>query len=129
MLEAGSYDLSNGAVVLRLLCALFFIPHMYFKVIGNPPPAIKTFVDAGYWRPLLFVRLALVVELLAASALLLDVYTHYAALLCAALLLVAAITIYFANGKKFIWLWVKGGNEYPVFWAIACVALSILYWP
>ncbi len=129
MLEAGSFDLSNGAVVLRLLCALFFIPHMYFKLVGNPPPAIKTFVDAGYWRPLLFVRLALVVELVAAVALFLDVYTHYVALLCAALLLVAAVTIYFANGKEFLWLWVKGGKEYPVFWAIACIALSLLYWP
>ena len=129
MLEAGSFDLSNGAVVLRLLCALSFIPHMYFKLVGNPPPAIKTFVDAGYWRPLLFVRLALVVELVAAVALFLDVYTHYVALLCAALLLVAAVTIYFANGKEFLWLWVKGGKEYPVFWAIACIALSLLYWP
>ena len=129
MFSAESFDLTNGAVVLRLTCALFFIPHMYFKMIGNPPPAIKTFVDAGYWRPLLFVRLAAVVELLAASALLLDIYTHYVALLCAALLSVAAVTIYFANDKEFVWLWVKGGKEYPVFWAIACVALSMLYWP
>lgn len=128
MLPTDSFDVSNGAVILRLLCASFFIPHMYFKAFGNPPPAIKTFVDAGYPRPLLFVRIALVVELLAATALFFDIYTQYAALLCAAILLVAAVTIYFANNKEFIWLWVKGGKEYAVFWSIACVAVAMLYW-
>ena len=56
MFAADSFDLTNGAVILRLLCALYFIPHMYFKAFGDPPPASKTFIDAGYPKPLLFCQ-------------------------------------------------------------------------
>ena len=128
MFSAESFDLSNPAVVLRLLCVFFLLPHMYFKAFGNPPPAIKTFIDAGYPKPLLFVRLALISEVNIALALLFDIYTQYAALMLAALLLVAATTVYFANEKKWLWIWVKRGKEYPVFWACMCIVLAMLYW-
>ena len=128
MIPVDSFDLTNGAVILRLMCALFFIPHMYFKAFGNPPPASKTFIEAGYPKPLLFVKFALVVEIFACSALLFNFYTQYAALIVAGILFVAAVTVFFANGKKPIWLWVKGGFEYPVFWGLACIVLSMLYW-
>lgn len=128
MLSVASFDLTNGAVLLRITCALFFIPHMYFKMIGNPPPASKAFIDAGYPNPLLFMRIALVVELLCSTLLLLDIYTQYVALICAGLLIVAAGTLFFANDRQWIWLWPKGGKEYPVFWALCLVALSLLYW-
>ena len=128
MITVDSFDLSNGAVLLRLICALFFIPHMYFKAFGNPPPASKTFIDAGYPKPLLFVRVALVIELITSTMLLLDIYTQYVALVCAGMLSIAAVTVFFANSKKWIWLWPKGGKEYAVFWALCCVALSMLYW-
>ena len=39
-ITASAFDLTNGAVVLRLVCALFFFPHLYFKIAGNPPPAL-----------------------------------------------------------------------------------------
>lgn len=128
MIPAESFDLTNGAVILRLVCSLFFIPHMYFKAFGNPPPAIKTFIAAGYPNPLVFVRTALVVELVAASLLFFNIYTQYVALVLACMLTVAAVSVYFANDKKWIWIWIKEGKEYPVFWAICCVALSLLYW-
>jgi len=123
-----SFDLTNGAVLLRLICALFLLPHMYFKAFGNPPPACKTFIEAGYPKPMFFMRFVLIVEIIIATSLFFDIYTQYAALLLAALLLVAATTVYFANDKKWIWIWVKGGKEYSVFWAMACVALAMLYW-
>jgi len=127
-MTAESFDLTNGAVFLRLTCALFILPHMYFKMFGNPPPASKTFIDAGYPRPLLFVRLALCVEIVIATALFFDFYTSYVALLMAAFLLIAATSVFFANQKEWIWIWGKGGKEYPVFWALACIALAMLYW-
>ena len=129
MISATSFDITNGAVLLRLVCALFFVPHMYFKAFGNPPPASKTFIDAGYPNPLLWMRIALVVELIASSMLLLDIYTHLAALVAAFVLSVAAVSVYFANGKNWIWLWPKGGKEYAVFWGLCLIALSLLYWP
>jgi len=128
MLSAASFDLSNGAVLLRLICALFFIPHMYFKLVGDPPPASKTFIDAGYPKPLLWMRFALTVELVTCAMLALDIYTQYVALVGAALLSVAAITVYFANNKTWVWLWPKGGKEYTVFWALCLIAVSLLYW-
>lgn len=128
MIPAESFDLTNGAVLLRLMCALFFIPHMYFKAVGNPPPAIGFFTAAGYPNPMLFMRVALVVELIASTLLLLNIYTQYVALACASMLGVAAISIIFEQGKKFVWLWPKGGMEYSVFWGLSCVVVSMLYW-
>lgn len=128
MFSPESFDLTNGAVLLRLICALFLVPHMYFKAVGNPPPASKTFIEAGYPKPLLFVRFALVVEIIIATALFFDFYTQYAALVLAVLLVVAAVTVFFSNDKKWVWIWVKGGKEYSVFWACVCVSLSMLYW-
>jgi len=128
MFTPESFDLSNGAVLLRLICAFFLIPHMYFKLVGDPPPSINTFIKAGYPKPLFFVRLALAVEVTCALALFFNFHTQYAALLLAAYLLVAATTLYFVKEKQFLWLWVKGGSEYAVFWALSCIALSMLYW-
>lgn len=125
---AESFDLTNPQVLLRLLCVFFLLPHMYFKAFGNPPPAIKTFIDAGYPKPLLFVRLALASEICIALALFFDFYTKYAALVMVALLWVAAVTVFFANGKNWLWIWVKGGKEYPVFWSMVCIILAMMYW-
>ena len=101
---------------------------MYFKAFGDPPPAIKTFIDAGYPKPLLFMRFALAVELATFALLFFNIYTQYAALLAAAMLTVAAISVFFANSKQWVWIWVKGGKEYCVFWALCCVILSMTYW-
>lgn len=125
---ASDFDLSNGAVVLRLLCALFFIPHIYFKIVGNPPPALGFFVHAGFKPPAFYMQAAMVVESLAALGLLLGIYTQWAALLAAATLSVAAIAVCFFN-RSVKWLWNLGGMEFPVFWAIACLAVAMLYWP
>ena len=109
-----AFDLTNGAVVLRLICSLFFFPHIYFKIVGNPPPA-------------LYMRLALVAESVAALGLLFGVYTQWSALLGAVSLTVAAVAVCFFN-RSVKWLWNLGGMEFPVFWAIACVAVAMLYW-
>lgn len=127
-LTAATFDLTNGAVVLRLICALFFFPHIYFKIVGNPPPALGFFVQAGFKPPVLYMRIATAVESLAALGLLFGIYTHWAALLGAAALSVAAIAVCFFN-RSVKWLWNLGGMEFPVFWALACVAVAMLYWP
>lgn len=123
-----AFDLSNGAVVLRFVCALFFLPHIYFKIVGNPPPALGFFVQAGFRPPALYMKLATVVESIAALGLLFGVYTHWAALLGAATLTVAAVAVCFFN-RSVKWLWNLGGMEFPVFWALACIAVALLYWP
>ena len=128
MASVESFDLTNGAVLLRLICALFFVPHMYFRAFGNPPPASGFFKAAGYPNPMLVMRVALAIELVSSTLLLLNIYTQYVALLCALILGVAAVSIIFERGKNFVWLWPKGGMEYAVFWSICCVIVSMLYW-
>ena len=126
-ITVSAFDLTNGAVVLRLICALFFFPHLYFKIAGNPPPALDFFEKAGFKPPVLYLRVATVVEIVAALGLLLAIYTQWAALLAAAYLAVAAVGVCFFN-RSLKWLWNLGGMEYCVFWAIACVAVAMLYW-
>jgi len=126
-IAASAFDLTNGAVVLRLICALFFFPHLYFKIVGNPPPALGFFVKAGFKPPVFYMRVAMVVETIAALGLLLAIYTQWAALLAAAYLAIAAVGVCFFN-RSLTWLWNLGGMEYCVFWAIACLAVAMLYW-
>lgn len=128
MIPAESFDLTSAEVILRLTCALFLLPHMYFKIIGNPPPGVKTFADAGYPSPLLVMRFTFVAEVITFTMLFFNIYTQYAALILAIMLSVAAASVFFANGKKWIWIWAKGGKEFCVFWALCCVVLSMMYW-
>lgn len=125
--SVSAFDLTNGAVLLRLICSLFFFPHIYFKIVGNPPPALGFFQGAGFKPAGFWMRIALVVELVAAVALLFGVYTQWFALLAAASLLVAAIAVCFLNGSV-KWLWNLNGMEFPLFWALCCVVVAMLHW-
>lgn len=130
--SVSAFDLTNGAVILRLICGAFFIPHIYFKIFGDPPPALGFFKAAGFKPPVFYMRVAMVVEIVAAVGLLLGIYTHWVALLAAASLFVAGIAVCFANGSvangSVKWLWNLGGMEFPIFWSIGCLAVALLYW-
>lgn len=126
-LAVSAFDLTNGAVLLRLICGAFFFPHIYFKVVGSPPPALGFFKAAGFKPAAFFMKLAMVVETVAAVGLLLGLYTQWAALLAAGSLAVAGIAVCFAN-KSIKWLWNLNGMEFPIFWALACLAVAMLHW-
>lgn len=126
-LTVSTFDLTSGAVLLRVICGLFFLPHMYFKVVGNPPPAMGFFTTAGFRPAGLFMRLALVVEALAAFGLILGILTPWAALLGALNLLIAAVAVCFFN-RSVKWLWNLNGMEFPIFWALSCVVVAMLHW-
>ena len=125
--ESFSFDLSNGAVLLRLMCALYLLPHIWLKTVGSPPPALEFFVKAGLKPPALYMRLAVVVESVAGLGMFFGIYTQWSALLAASALMVAAVAVCSAN-RSVIWMWNKGGMEYPVFWAITCIAVALLHW-
>ena len=122
-----NFDFTNGAVLLRVICALFFLPHLAFKTFGNPPPALEVFIAAGFKPPKFYMRLAIVVESVAGLGLLLGIYTQWAALVAAASLTVAAGAICSVN-RSARWMWNLGGMEYLVFWALTCVAVAMLHW-
>jgi len=121
---ADKFDVMNGIVLLRLTCALFFIPHVVSKF--TEPATLNFFKAAKFNPPAAWMYLAGTIETALATALLFDLYTPYVAVVTAFHLLVAAASTY-KVGRK--WIWVIGGIEYCVFWMLTCVALALLTWP
>src|SRR3546814_7288082 len=111
-----SFDLSNGYVVLRILCGAYFIPHVVGK-IKQRQASVGFFTKAGLNPPQAWSYLAMAVELLLAPALIFDIMAEAAAYLACFYLMNAAITNLKVSRK---WLWHIGGSEWAVFWAICC---------
>lgn len=116
-----AFNLSDPWVLLRILCGLFFIPHIAGKLVP-PRPALNFFVAARLPKPVATMYLAAVVETIACIGLLLGIQTRWSALLGAAVLVVATISVHRLQVilDKPKWLWNLGGFEYPVFWALVC---------
>jgi putative oxidoreductase len=125
LIKAENFDLTNGSNVVRILCGLFFFPHVAWKFIGWTG-TVGFFAKAGFQPPELWVYSAAFFETVAAVALVLGIYTRWTALLGAFVLFVAAAALFKVGGFK--WLWNLGGFEYPVFWALACVAVALNAW-
>jgi len=128
-IKAENFDLTKGGNIVRIICGAFLFPHVAGKFAGGALSAatVGFFAKAGFHPPELWVYIAAGAESLAGIALVLGICTRYAALGAAALLLVAAYALQVVKGFSG-WTWNRGGYEYPVFWAIACVALAIEEW-
>lgn len=120
---ARSFDLSNGVNILRLICGLFFIPHIYAKFFV--PEALGFFVAAKFNPPKLWLYAACVIEVVAAVGLIFAIYPVYAAAIAFVELLVAAAAVWKVTKGR--WLWNVGGYEYCVFWAICCLVVAMSY--
>ena len=120
--DGASFDLRDGANVLRILCGLFLIPHLVVKFKNQD--FVKGFMaKAGLNPPVAWLYAAFAIEIVATIGLVLDIYTTYAALLAGAFLLVAAWASYRVSQGK--WMWNFGGAEYPLFWAICCFVVAL----
>ena len=115
------FDLSNGYVVLRIICGLFMLPNAVAK-IRNPDASIGFFKSAGFAHPHLFVYFTIAFELVVGIALVFGILTPYAAGLTAAFMFVAAAVDYKVYKT---WLWTKGGCEYPLFWGICALMVAL----
>jgi len=115
----------DAFTVLRVLCGLFFIPHIVGKF--TEPAALNFFVAAGFKPPAFWMYLAGVIEIVLAIGLIFNIYLFYVAVLTAIHLLVATVGILKVSGGK--WPWNIGGAEYPAFWALvsAVIALHALH--
>jgi putative oxidoreductase len=121
-IAATSFDLTNGANLLRMLCGLFLIPHLVVKFKNQD--FVKGFMaKAGLNPPIAWLYAAFVVEIVASIGLVLDVWTVYVALLAGVFLLVAAWASWRVSAGK--WMWNFGGAEYPLFWAICCFVVAL----
>ena len=121
---ADKFNLLNEFNVLRLICALFFIPHIVGKF--TEPATLGFFVAAKFNPPATWMYIAGTIETVLTIVLVLDLYTPYVAAIAAIHLLVAAAATYKVTKK---WIWVIGGIEYCVFWMLTCVVLAMLTWP
>ena len=124
----GSFNLTDPNVLLRLTCALFFIPHIAGKVLP-PQPALGFFTAVRFPMPKAVMYLDAVVETVVCIGLLLGVYTAWAAWLGALVLVLAAAAVWrlqVIQGKP-KWLWNIGGMEYPLFWSLVCVVVALAH--
>ncbi len=118
---AHNFDLTDGFNILRLICGLFFIPHIYAKFFV--PEALGFFVAAKFQPPATWMYTACIIETLLAIALIFGIYPRYAGAIAAIHLGVAAVAVARVTGGK--WLWNIGGYEYCVFWAICCAGVAM----
>jgi len=106
---------------LRILCGLFFIPHIAAKIFARP--VTQGFFEAAGYRPAAaFMYLALGIEAAVAACLIGGWWVAYAAGLAAAFMLVAALSVLKVSRGQ--WLWNLGGCEYLLFWMGACAIVA-----
>ena len=127
-IKAENFDLSKGSNILRIISGAFMFPHVAGKFAGGALSAgtVGFFAKAGLTPPELWVYIAAAAESLTGIALVLGICTRYAALGAAGVLAVAVYALHVVKG--FGWTWNTGGYEYPVFWALACVAVAVEEW-
>ena len=128
-IKAENFDLTRGENILRIICGAFMFPHVAGKFAGGALSAatVGFFAKAGFNPPELWVYIAAAAETLTGVALVLGICTRYAALGAAAVLAVAVYALQTVKGFSG-WTWNRGGYEYPVFWALACIAVAIEEW-
>ncbi len=120
-----AFDLTSGLVILRLICGLFFVPHLYAKFFV--PEALGFFVAASFKPPAVWMYIACAVETVLAIGLIFNILTPYVAAIACIHLLVAGAAVYKVTKGK--WLWNIGGYEYCVFWAVSCLVVAMMTWP
>jgi putative oxidoreductase len=121
---AADFDLTNGVNILRLICGLFFIPHVVGKF--TEPATLNFFKAAKFNPPATWMYFAGTIETFLTLGLVFAIATPLVALVAAFHLFVAGAATYKVTGK---WIWVIGGIEFCVFWMICCIILAMLKWP
>jgi len=120
---AHNFDLTNEFNILRLICGLFLIPHIYAKFFV--PEALGFFVAAKFNPPKVWMYISCAIEVVLAIGLIFAILPFYAgALGCLHLLIASAAVWKVTKGK---WLWNIGGYEYCLFWSICCLCVAMHY--
>ena len=88
---AQMFDLSNGVVILRLICGLFFIPHIVGKF--TEPATLNFFKAAKFEPPATWMYIAGTIEIFLTIGLVFAIYTPYVAVIAAVHLAIAGAAI------------------------------------
>jgi putative oxidoreductase len=125
IIRANSFDITKPWNLLRITTGAFFIPHALSKFAGGTiNPAVLGFFDkAGFQPSETWVMIAFLAELICGIALVLGICTRFAALGSAFTLALAVYALHVVKG--FGWFWNLGGYEYPIFWAIVSIGISM----
>jgi putative oxidoreductase len=121
---ADKFNLLDEFNILRIICGAFFIPHIVGKLMV--PATLDFFVKAGFKPPALWMYIAGAIETVLCIGLILGILTPYVAAIAVIHLLVAAAATYKVTK---CWIWVIGGVEYCIFWAICCLVVAMHSWP
>ena len=119
---SANFDLTDGVNILRMICGLFLLPHLYAKA-SNLEFTYKIYRDFRLYPPKAWVFACITIEIICAIGMVFAIWTRYVALLEAVFLFVAAWAVWrYSRGK---WLWNIGGYEYCLFWAICCLVVAM----
>ncbi len=112
-----------AALVLRVTLGALFLAHASLKLfVFTPAGTAKFFASLGMPGELAY--LVMTVEVASGIALILGVWTRYAALAGVPILLGAIFTVHGPAG--FFFTNPKGGWEFPALWAIGLAAQALL---
>lgn len=109
-------------LVLRLICGLFFVPHIVGKFTAREA-SLNFFRAAGLHPAPTWVWAAMLIETVLALLLILGIYPDVLGWIACGYLLIATLSVVKVSKK---WLWHIGGCEYPLFWAICCGVLAAM---
>jgi putative oxidoreductase len=112
-----------AALLLRVALGVWFLAHAGLKVFVFTPAGTAQFFGSLGLPPGL-AYLTILVEVVAGISLILGLWTRLAALIGIPVLLGAIATVHGANG--FFFDNPHGGWEFPAFWILALVTLSLI---
>ena len=112
-----------GVTLLRVSLGVLFLAHVGLKIFVFTIPGFVAYLSS-LGLPALFAYGVIALEFAGGLALILGIYAPWVALPLALEMLGTIVMVHGANG----WLFTNkgGGWEYPAFWAVSLVALSLL---
>ena len=115
VLEPLSYPL------IRFVAGAMMVPHGYAKVFGGIEGTTKFFASVGLEPALTLAWYVGLLELVGGVCVAFGFLTRFISAQLVGLLAVATFYIHLPSG----FLWVKGGFEYPLFWMVIMIAITI----
>ena len=107
--------------MIRFVAGVMMIPHGYGKVFGGIEGTTKFFASAGLEPAFFLAWYVGLLELIGGICVAFGFLTRLMSVQLVGLLAVATFYIHLPSG----FLWVKGGYEYPLFWMIVMIAITI----
>ena len=115
VLEPLSYPL------IRFVAGAMMVPHGYAKVFGGIEGTTKFFASVGLEPALTLAWYVGLLELVGGVCVAFGFLTRFMSAQLVGLLAIATFYIHLPSG----FLWVKGGFEYPLFWMVIMIAITI----